>query len=78
MLHITILAVTTMVYRSEIYPDFFECANILLAQSFMSGDVSIGLCQSLSLLSVWKEATDHRSWLRVGYAIRSVCPVSSW
>lgn len=72
LLHVTILAVTTFVYRSSIYPAFFECANVLLAQAFMSGEVEIGLCQSLSLLSVWKEPTDHRSWLRVGYAIRSV------
>lgn len=41
-----------------------------MGKAFANGDADIGLCQALSLLSVWKDVGDKGSWLRVGYAIR--------
>lgn len=61
-----------MVYASSLYDFLFNAANRILADSFATGHVSVGLCQSLSLLSVWKKPSDQNAWLRVGYAIRWV------
>ena len=72
ILFLSILVVTSMVYASSLYEFFFNAANRILADSFATGHVSVGLCQSLSLLSVWKKPSDQNAWLRVGYAIRWV------
>ena len=70
ILFTAVLAVSAQVYMPEIYKPLRKRANDMLGIAFARGDAHIGMCQALSMLSVWKEANDKGSWLRVGYAIR--------
>jgi hypothetical protein len=72
ILFTAILAVAAQIYLPEIYKPLRKRANDMLGIAFARGDAHIGMCQALSMLSVWKEANDKATWLRVGYAIRSV------
>ncbi len=69
-LFVAILTVTANAYLPEKYPPLIRHATELLGEAFKNSDVEIGLCQALSILSVWKESADRGSYLRVGYAIR--------
>jgi hypothetical protein len=71
VLHLSILATSAMVFQSRSYPPLLHHTNALFGEAFMTGSVSVGLCQALSITSIWKEPSDNRTWLRVGYAIRS-------
>lgn len=70
ILHTALLTVTAQTYLPEKYDKLRSRTNAMLGQAFAKGDAEIGLCQALSLLSVWKPANDKGSYLRVGYAIR--------
>lgn len=70
ILFTAILAVAAQIYLPEIYKPLRKRANDMLGIAFARGDAHIGMCQALSMLSVWKEANDKSTWLRVGYAIR--------
>lgn len=70
ILFTAILAVAAQVYLPEIYKPLRKRVNDMLGIAFARGDAHIGMCQALSMLSVWKEANDKATWLRVGYAIR--------
>ena len=70
ILFTAVLAVSAQVYMPEIYKPLRKRVNDMLGIAFARGDAHIGMCQALSMLSVWKEANDKGSWLRVGYAIR--------
>jgi hypothetical protein len=41
----------------------------MLGQAFAKGQAEIGLIQSLSLLSAWKDGTDKSNWMKMSYAI---------
>lgn len=70
ILHLSILCVTSMIFRPEVYPPLLERADVEIGTAFMKGEVSVGLCQALSLMSVWKGPEERRAWLRIGFAIR--------
>ena len=72
ILFTAVLAVAAQVYLPEIYKPLRKRATDMLGIAFARGDAHIGMCQALSMLSVWKEANDKATWLRVGYAIRWV------
>lgn len=72
VLHLAILTAAAMVFKPEYHPSLSHHIHMLFGEAFMTGLTSVGLCQALSITSVWKEPSDNRQWLRVGYAIRSV------
>lgn len=70
ILFTAIITVTANAFLPTRYPELLKHMNFMLGKAFEHTDVEIGLCQALSLLSVWKEGGDRGSWLRTGYAIR--------
>lgn len=70
ILFTAILTVTSQMYLPHLYKPLSKRVTYMLGLAFGRGDAEIGICQALSLLSVWKEPSDKGSWLRVGYAIR--------
>ena len=71
VLHLAILATAALVFRPHCHSRLLHHTNVLFGEAFMTGLTSVGLCQALSITSIWKEPSDNRQWLRVGYAIRS-------
>lgn len=72
VLYAAVLTATAHCFLPERYQGLLSHVRGLLGKAFANGDANIGLCQALSLLSVWKDVGDKGSWLRVGYAIRCV------
>jgi hypothetical protein len=70
ILFTTILAIASRYRRPTLYAHLRKLVNGMLGRAFAEGVVELGLVQSLSLLSFWKEADDRGTWRRVGYAIR--------
>ena len=69
-LYTTILAVTAQAYEPNLYDILVDRVEVLLGRAFILGTSSIGLCQSLSMMSVWKRPHEDKAWLWVGHAIR--------
>jgi hypothetical protein len=69
-LYTTILAVTAQAYEPSLYDILVDRVEVLLGKAFVLGTSSIGLCQSLSIMSVWKRPHEDKAWLWVGHAIR--------
>lgn len=70
ILFTTILTIASRYRRPTLYAHLRKLVNGMLGRAFAEGVVELGLVQSLSLLSFWKEADDRGTWRRVGYAIR--------
>jgi hypothetical protein len=71
-LFVSLLTVTARSYQPDRYPALLKLANQMLGQAFARGQAEIGLIQSLSLLSAWKDGTDKSNWMKMSYAISLV------
>lgn len=71
-LFLAIITAASQVYMPRLYEALLNLFKPRHGEALVEGHSSIGLIQAISILCVWKAPREHGSWLRVGYAIRSV------
>ncbi|PGH14759.1 hypothetical protein AJ80_05803 [Polytolypa hystricis UAMH7299] len=72
-----LLSGASKVFLPTLYPALHGHAEALLRDILSSGQTSTEIVQGICLLTYWKEPSDSRAWLRVGYAIRA-CIEMGW
>lgn len=65
-----LLSVAAKVFCPAIYAKLHEHSEKLLHNIMGSGEKSLEIIQGVCLLTHWKESSDTRAWMFIGYAIR--------
>ncbi|KAM5432152.1 hypothetical protein McanCB21832_005163 [Microsporum canis] len=66
-----LLSVAAKVFCPALYAKLHEHSEKLLHNIMGSGKKSLEIIQGLCLLTHWKEPSDSRAWMFIGYAIRA-------
>ncbi|OJD24117.1 hypothetical protein ACJ73_04523 [Blastomyces percursus] len=66
-----LIAAAAKIFRPSLYTKLHEHAESILKDILSTGQISTEIVQGLCLLTYWKEPSDSRAWLLVGYAIRA-------
>ncbi|OJD18325.1 hypothetical protein AJ78_01638 [Emergomyces pasteurianus Ep9510] len=66
-----LLSVAAKIFKPSFYPKLHEHVENILKDILCTGQISTEIVQGICLLTYWKEPSDSRAWLLVGYAIRA-------
>ncbi|PGH00029.1 hypothetical protein GX51_06028 [Blastomyces parvus] len=66
-----LLSAAAKIFRPSLYTKLHEHAESILKDILGAGQISTEIVQGICLLTYWKEPSDSRAWLLVGYAIRA-------
>ncbi|EDN07411.1 GAL4 & fungal specific transcription factor domain-containing protein, priB [Histoplasma capsulatum] len=66
-----VLAAAAKIFKPSLYSKLHEHVEHILKDVLSSGKISTEIVQGICLLTYWKEPSDSRAWLLVGYAIRA-------
>lgn len=72
-----LLAAAAKVFSPELYFKLHDHVELLLRDILGSGQKSTEIVQGICLVTHWKEPSDSRAWMLVGYAIRA-CMEMGW
>ncbi|EEP81413.1 predicted protein [Uncinocarpus reesii 1704] len=72
-----LLAAAAKVFSPQLYVKLHEHVESLLREILGSGQKSTEIVQGICLITHWKEPSDSRAWMLVGYAIRA-CMEMGW
>src|SRR5436190_4303984 len=72
-----LLSAAAKVFSPALYARLRDHVEGLLREVLGSGQKSTEIVQGICLLTYWKEPSDSRAWLLVGYAIRA-CTEMGW
>lgn len=67
----TILCYAAKFFNNGFYKPLYKHVEALLSGIMISGEQSTEIIQGLCVNTFWKEPSDSRTWLRLGYAIRA-------
>lgn len=73
----SVLSAASKIFTPALYPKLHDHAESLLRDILCSGQKSTEIVQGICTLTYWKEPSDSRAWLFVGYAIRA-CIEMGW
>jgi len=77
LLFSALLSAAAKVFSPSMYIKLHDHVESLLRDVLGSGQKSTEIVQGICLLTYWKEPSDSRAWLLVGYAIRA-CIEMGW
>ncbi|KKZ62248.1 hypothetical protein EMCG_00415 [[Emmonsia] crescens] len=66
-----LLSTAAKIFKPSLYPKLHEHVESILKDILSTGQISTEIVQGICLLTFWKEPSDSRAWLLVGYAIRA-------
>ncbi|OAT10031.1 hypothetical protein BDBG_05713 [Blastomyces gilchristii SLH14081] len=66
-----LLSAAAKIFRPSLYDKLHEHVERILKEILSTGQISTEIVQGICLLTYWKEPSDSRAWLLVGYAIRA-------
>ncbi|KLJ07019.1 hypothetical protein EMPG_17494 [Blastomyces silverae] len=66
-----LLSAAAKIFRPSLYTKLHEHLESTLKDILSTGQISTEIVQGICLLTYWKEPSDSRAWLLVGYAIRA-------
>ncbi|EFW17496.1 conserved hypothetical protein [Coccidioides posadasii str. Silveira] len=72
-----LLAAAAKVFSPQLYLKLHDHVEFLLRKILGSGEKSTEIVQGICLVTHWKEPSDSRAWMLVGYAIRA-CMEMGW
>ncbi|KAI2318456.1 hypothetical protein LOZ00_003308 [Ophidiomyces ophidiicola] len=72
-----LLAAAAKVFSPQLYFNLHDHVEFLLRDILGSGQKSTEIVQGICLVTHWKEPSDSRAWMLVGYAIRA-CMEMGW
>lgn len=73
----SILAASSKIYNSALYPTLHKHAEDLYLETVRTGTKSTEIVQAILILTYWKEPEDTRAWVTVGCVIR-MCMDLGW
>ncbi|OCH95228.1 hypothetical protein OBBRIDRAFT_721011 [Obba rivulosa] len=70
LLFTTMLMASCKFFKPELYAQLTRLANDFATRAFMEGWRRVEVVQAFACLTYWKEPTDTRVWMYIGYACR--------